>query len=295
MRVGLVGAGRAGRALALLLVRAGWPVTTIASRTPAHARALALQTGAQDCGASATAALAGCDVLLLAVPDDAIAGVAALLAGEPLSGKAVVHLSGALSLEPLAVLHEGGAHTGSLHPVYPFSDAPPESLAGVAFALEASDDGLLATLQALVAALGGQALYVPPGQKRRYHLALTLASNYTITLAALAQNLLTRMHIEPQAARMALSALVSATAENLRVRGLPAALTGPVSRGDLGTIQGHLDALRESPADGELLDLYRLLGTATVPLYREMGGSEATARSMERLFKGEAGHAQDRP
>ncbi len=295
MHVGLVGAGRAGRALALLLARAGWPVTTVASRTPAHARALALQTGAQDCGDSAAAVLAGCDVLLLAVPDDAIARVAAVLAGEPLAGKAVVHLSGALSLEPLAALHEGGAHTGTLHPVYPFTDVPPESLAGVAFALEASDASLRATLQALVTALGGQALLVPPGQKRRYHLALTLASNYTITLAALAHGLLTRIQIEPQAASMALGALVSATADNLRVRGLPAALTGPVARGDLGTIQGHLDALRESPADVELLELYLLLGAATVPLYREMGGSEATACAMEKLFKGETGHAQDRP
>ncbi len=145
----------------------------------------------------------------------------------------------------LAALAERGVQVGSLHPAYPFADVDTaiSGLPGSTFAVEAQDEPLRSWLFEIVAALDGRALAIPPGGKAIYHAALVIASNYTVTLYALAESLLTGLGADKAAADAALDALLAGTVENLKAQGVPDALTGPLVRGDVGTIAAHLAAL----------------------------------------------------
>lgn len=276
----VIGAGRVGTALAVGLGAAGYRITGVYSRTPASAAALAQRSGAA-VFASAAAAAQAAELILLTVPDDAVGAAAAALAGADLRGRGVIHTSGALDAGPLAVLAAAGAAVGSLHPAFPFATrAVHAPLAGVTFAVEAEDARLRGWLLALVAALGGRALLIPPGGKAAYHAALVLVSNYTVTLYALGLRLLAGLGADPAAAAQALNALLAGTTANLGALGVPAALTGPLVRADQGTIAAHLDALDR--ADPEAAQVYRLLGRLTLPLAQARGvDTEPLARLLE--------------
>ncbi|HYO88597.1 MAG TPA: DUF2520 domain-containing protein [Candidatus Limnocylindrales bacterium] len=289
--LGIVGAGHVGSALARLLAAHGWRVAAVYSRTPAHAAGLAEAVGALPAD-SPSAVLAAADLTLLTVPDDAIAPLAdtmaAAVAATVTPPRAVVHTSGALGADVLAPLAARGLRTGSLHPAFPFA-VPAPSLAGAAFAVEAADDGLRADLLALVAALGGVPLIIPHGGKAQYHAALCIASNYAVTLYAIAERLLTGLGIPADAADSGLNSLMAGTVENLRLRGLPNALTGPLVRADVGTLQLHLRALRR--VDPALVAVYSGLARQTYPLLQARG---VAITEIERLLKEEETHAPDR-
>ena len=262
----MVGAGKVGGTLARLLAARGYVITMIYSRTFAHAEVLA-----QTVGARAVEALdeIDADLVLLTVPDDAITATAAGLAG--FTGKAAIHTSGARDVTALASLASRGVQVGSLHPAYPFADVETaiSGLPGSTFAVEAQDDPLRSWLFELVAALDGRALAIPPGGKATYHAALVIASNYTVTLYALAESLLTGLGAEQAAADAALDALLAGTMANLKAQGVPDALTGPLVRGDAGTIAAHLAAL--DALDESLAEVYRRLARLTLPLVRARG------------------------
>lgn len=287
--LGVIGAGRVGSALARLLAARGWAIAAVYSRNEADAAALAGAVGAQRVTAPASV-VAAADLTLLTVPDDAIATLAGQLAAasESLNSGGLVHCSGALGAEALAPLAARGMRTGSLHPAYPFAGGLPD-LRGVAFAVEAEDDDLRAVLLALVDALGGTPLIIPPGGKAQYHAALTIASNYAVTLYSLAERLLVALDIPAAMADQALNGLLAGTVGNLRAQGLPDALTGPLARADLGTLRLHLRALES--VDPEIAALYADLARQTYPLLRARGvGTDA----IEQLLKEEETHAFDR-
>jgi len=265
----VIGAGRVGTALAALLYERGYTVAAVYSRSPTSAATLAHRVGAA-AAQSAVAAAQEADLILLTVSDDAVAEVAAALVGHDLRGRGVAHTSGALSASVLDPLRAAGASVGSLHPVYPFAARGADtSLAGVAFAVEATDEPLRGWLIDAVATLGGYVLNIPPGGKPVYHAALVLMSNYTVTLYALALRLLTGLGADEAACQQALNALLSATAVNLSALGVPDALTGPIVRADRRTIAAHLDALEQTNAD--TAHVYRLLGRLTLPLAAARG------------------------
>lgn len=263
--IGIIGAGKVGTVLARLLVQAGVSVTAVASRTPEHADALARSVGARAV-ASPRDVVQYASLILLTVPDDAVSDVVAHLADVDGQGRAFVHTSGALDASVLAPLASHGAMIGSLHPVYPFADvdAAVRGLPGATFAVEADDARLMDWLVGVVALLNGRVLVIPPGTKARYHAALVLASNYTVTLYAVAESLLAGLGAEPDTVRGALNPLVQATIENLVAHGIPAALTGPLVRADVGTIAAHLRALEA--VDPRLADVYRELARLSYPM-----------------------------
>lgn len=284
--LGIIGAGRVGSALAQLLAARGWTVAAVHSRTPAHAAALAGVVGAQQADTPANVVVAA-DLTLLTVPDDAIATLVEHLAAADLAAGALAHTSGALGAEMLAPLAEKGLRTGSLHPAFPFAGELPD-LRGVAWAVEAEDRGLRADLLALVAALDGMPLIIPRGGKAQYHAALSIASNYTVTLYSIAERLLTALGIPAAAADQALDGLMAGTAGNLRSQGLPEALTGPLVRADMGTLRLHLRAL--GSVDPAVAALYISLARQTVPLLRARG---VPIEAIEQLLKEEETHASD--
>ncbi|MBI5669403.1 MAG: DUF2520 domain-containing protein [Chloroflexi bacterium] len=270
--LGFVGAGKVGSTLARLWFQTGYAVRAISSRNRAKAETLAEQVDARVV-ATADEVIAAADLILLTVPDDAIEPLAASLQRESLMGKGVIHTSGARDASVLAVLAARGALTGSLHPAFPFADVETavQRLPGATFALEAESPPLRGWLRDLVLALDGRVMVIPPGQKAVYHSALVIASNYTVTLYAIAERLLTAIGAERDAAEGALNTLVQGTVDNLRETGIPAALTGPLTRADAGTIRRHLQVLRQ--IDPLVADLYLQLARLSLPMVRARGVS----------------------
>jgi predicted short-subunit dehydrogenase-like oxidoreductase (DUF2520 family) len=281
----IVGAGRVGSTLSQTLHWRGYNVTAVYSRTPASAQRLADKLGTRAVSSAAEAAQ-NANLTFLTVPDDAIAGVCEALARDvDLSGRAVVHTSGVTSMAALATAKVRGAMTGGLHPMLPIMDAelsPRMAFSvpwvakspDVTFGVEA-EDGLLRTwLSAMVKALNGVALWLHPGQDRaRYHAAGVIASNYLVTLFAEALGLLNSLETDASTdeaiIRQTLVHLVDSTLHNVKAVGAVQALTGPIARGDAGTIRRHLEALEQS--DPELADLYRVLGRRTLRLAAARG------------------------
>lgn len=273
-RLVIVGAGRVGSTLALAARRAGYPVTAVYNRTPARAQALAQLVGAAACTDLATAIAAG-DLVFLAVSDDAIAAVDAAGAAFWRPGMGVVHHSGLHGSGILRHAAAAGALTGTLHPLQTIADprTAVDLLAGAYFGLSGHPD-LLPLLRDFVLALGGQPLIVPDGAKPLYHAAAVFASNYVVACFATAVDLLAGLGIARDDAAHALLPLIRGAVNNLDRRGLPAALTGPIARGDLGTLQVHQQQLAAQRPD--LLGLYRCLGRATVPVAAAQGHLPST-------------------
>lgn len=245
-------------------------VAAVFSRNEARRHGLAARVGAQAASTHAEAA-ALADLTILAVPDDVLDVVVANLAPVAWAGKGVVHTSGVYGAAVLTPLASRGAMIGGLHPAFPFADVEMavERLPGATFAVEAEDAALRGWLHGLVAVLNGRVLDVPPGSKALYHAALVIASNYTVTLYAAAERLLLGLGADRAAADAALNALVGVTVENLRRQGVPDALTGPLVRGDIGTVAAHLRALHA--ADPALEAAYRMLARLTFPLVEARG------------------------
>ena len=278
--LGIIGAGKVGQTLTRLLFQRGYTIKAVYS--PNHAHDLAKRVGSV-VTSTPQSVLDSVDLALLTVPDDVIVPVAAQLALANLAGKAVVHTSGVHDAGQLAILAGRGAMVGSFHPAYPFADVESAlaGLAGTTFGVEAESSTLMTWLDEMVHALDGRILKLPPGSKASYHAALVLVSNYTVTLYAAAERLLHTLSDDREAVDGALNALLAATVTNLRETGIPDALTGPLVRGDTGTIAAHLEALDQW--DARLANVYRDLGLLTFPLLqaRELA-TEALEQVLER-------------
>ncbi|MGJ3238184.1 MAG: Rossmann-like and DUF2520 domain-containing protein [Anaerolineae bacterium] len=277
--ISLIGAGKVGYTLARLWFDSGYTIKAVYNRTLTKAQTLAQYIDAQAV-TTLIQAVAPADLICLTVPDDTISPLAEQLADFSWQGKAVIHASGAHSIDVLQPLADAGAMVGSLHPAFPFAD--PESayatLVGAIIAIEASDERLQVWLRGLVTALKGDVLVIPAGQKARYHASLVIASNYMVTLYAVAQGLLRDLGAEPQAVDNALLTLMQATLTNIAEQGIPTALTGPLTRADISTLQAHLDALD----DPNLRQAYIALARLAYPMLAERGVDIPT---IERLLQ----------
>jgi predicted short-subunit dehydrogenase-like oxidoreductase (DUF2520 family) len=269
-RIGIVGAGRAGGALARALATVGWPVVAVASRTPASAARLAAALTGASAVAGPQEVADRADLVFLTVPDAAIGPVAASVAWRP--SQAVVHTSGVDSLAPLAPARQAGALAGSLHPLQTFAPSPAADplapFAGITCALE-GDAALLPRLEAVVAALGARPLRLPAEAKPLYHAAAVVASNYLVTLLHLAAELWDAFGVDERTAISALLPLVQGAVDNVAAHGPRRALTGPIARGDVATVEKHLSAIAR--ARPEALAPYRALALATLALARSAG------------------------
>jgi predicted short-subunit dehydrogenase-like oxidoreductase (DUF2520 family) len=235
----------------------------VASRSAASAERLAERLNGCRAVENAQTVAGAADLAFIATPDDAIGSVAAQVRWRP--GVWVVHVSGAESLSVLEPARCAGAAVGSIHPLQTFADTEHAvaSMPGSTFALEGGG-ALLDCLRQMVAALRGRAVELRPQDKALYHAAAVLVSNYVVTLMDMATRLWQQFEADPDSAAQALLPLLQGTVDNLRRLGLPDALTGPIARGDLGTVQRHLEALEAMAPD--LLLAYRELGLQTIPV-----------------------------
>ncbi len=287
--LGFIGLGKVGIPLARLWYAAGFSVSAVYSRTSAKAADLGAQIGAM-AAVKPEEVIEAADLTLLTVPDDAIETIAHGFQRKDWSGKAVIHTSGARDGTALRALAERGVMVGSLHPIFPFADVETSvtNVPGTVFALEAESEVLRSWLTGMVEALRGHILAIPAGKKAVYHSALVFASNYTVTLYAIAEQLLVGLGAEQATADQALNGLMRGTLENLREQGIPGALTGPLVRGDVGTIAAHLESLADTP----FAELYRQLARHSYPMLQ---ARQVNIDFIERIMRQSENHAIDNP
>ena len=282
LKTGFVGAGTTGTALAVRLSQKGWPVVGVSSRTLSSAEKLA--TRVSDCQVCHTAQeLADvAEMVFITTPDDVIAQVCSEVHWH--KGQSVLHCSGAHSVDILEPAKKLEAAVGSFHPLQTFADAARAigNLPGSTFGLEA-EEPLLSTLKELTSLLDGNWVELKPGDKVLYHAAAVFACNYLVTLVKLALDLWKDFGVSPQEATRALLPLLRGTLNNIHSIGLPNCLTGPVARGDLGTLERHLKAL--DAKNPSLLTTYKGLGLQTIPIALAKGKvNEHKAEEMRALL-----------
>jgi predicted short-subunit dehydrogenase-like oxidoreductase (DUF2520 family) len=275
--VSLVGPGRAGKAFARSWIEAGGNLSEVIARDSSRAG-----DGAREIGGGSPRGLdephADCDILVLAVPDDAIAPAARSLAGR-LRCRAAFHFSGALAAGALDPLGSSGTAVGSLHPLRVFTGASGETWRGALVAIEGDNDAVEIG-ENLVRAIGGRARRITPEAKPLYHAAATLAAGGTAAVVSLATRAWAQVGIPEEEARPALAGLAARAAEAAASRGFEEAFTGPVARRDIGTVRAHRDALAALPDAGRL---YALLAAETLRRTPGRGREEDILTLIERL------------
>ena len=279
-RIAVVGPGRLGASLARALVDAGYGVAAVAGHSRGAAERLASRLGPGVVAVSAPEAVLRCGLVFLTVPDAAIGSLAAELPWR--AGQAAVHCSGALGLDLLDPAVEAGASAGCLHPLQSFasSDGEPERFRGIVCGVEGAPP-LGERLERMVAGLGAASVRLEGVDRARYHAAAVFASNYAVATAAAAVRAWTAAGLPPERSRDALAPLLLGAAGNVAARDLPQALTGPVARGDVETVERHLAALAGEPG---LAALYRQLGAELLRL--DLGLDAATLARLRELLGG---------
>lgn len=287
----VVGAGAAGAGLARALSQVGWPVDALVCRDAARAREQAARVGA---GRALTfAALlaerpraGGPLLVLLAVPDRAIAEVAGQLAARHWpAGSVALHVSGSVAVDALAPLRGAGLAIGACHPLKSFVDVVRDGagLAGTVFAVE-GEPAALALAERLARAVGGEPFRLQPGTRGAWHAAASHAANHLVALLDQALDLGERAGLSRDAARSALVRLMAGTLEHLTHAPPGRALTGPLVRGDVEVIAAHLAALEGLGPD--LDSAYRALARrALILASRERGLDDATRARLAALLQ----------
>lgn len=267
--VGIVGAGAVGTALGVAIGRAGWPVVAVASRDPGRRERFRSLVPDAKAFMEPAAILDEVELAILAVPDDAIASIAGSI--RLYSGQALVHTSGLLGAEVLAPAAAAGSQIGAFHPLVSFTADVERSVAalrGSTIALE-GDERLVGLLADLAEALGALPVRLPRGGKPAYHAAAVLASGGLVALLDAIVALGAQVGLDERGALTVYGRLVEQTLANARSLGVRAALTGPVARGDTGTLEAHLAVLRRLAPD--VVELYLAAAQREIRLAAERG------------------------
>ncbi len=272
-RFALIGPGRVGSAISRALFEHGYQPVAVIGRSLRSTREVCSFIGCDMSLATTDLGAAGsAELILLTVPDDRIAAVASQLQRivNPEPGTTVLmHFSGVHAASVMSQ-PKGAMLLFSVHPLLPFADRQQayERLECAPYFGE-GDLAAYPVAKTLCSTLGGKLQFLCPEMKHLYHAAACLASNYLVTLIAEASSLLEECGIERAQGETALLPLLEATLHNVATSGTKKGLTGPIVRGDVGTLTAHLQALENSPTG--LLDLYRLLGSKTVLLAESSG------------------------
>ncbi len=263
LELGFIGAGTVGTALAIKLSSQGYYISAVSSRS--HSSAIKLAESVKNCQVFDTnqKVADNANLIFITTPDDSIASVANTVSWYP--SQSVVHCSGADSTVSLQAAREAGANVGVIHPLQTFASVEKaiENMPGSTFALEA-EEPLISILKKISHSLGGNWIILQTQDKVIYHAAAVITCNYLVTLVKLATDLWGTFNIPTHRATQALLPLIRGTLHNIETVGIPQCLTGPIARGDTGTIKKHLTAIQELIP--EVLTAYQELGRHTVPI-----------------------------
>ncbi|MFC1664343.1 Rossmann-like and DUF2520 domain-containing protein [Pseudomonadota bacterium] len=278
-KIGFIGAGKCGSALAKVLSENGYSVIGIASRREESAEHLANQIPRAKSMLSAEL-VAMCGLVFVTVPDEAIQSIAAQHQWR--KGQYVVYCSGALELKSLDIVLNFGAVRGCFHPLQSLTNNTASNpFDQISFGIEA-DLPLFPILEKMAHQIGGSVIDLKGINRARYHAAAVFASNYIVALHSAAARIWASAGLAADSAQNALNPLTMGAVENLKLTTLTQALTGPIARADTATIKSQLAGLASTP---DLLRLYRNLGLELLNL--DLGHSDITKSTLEQLLKGD--------
>lgn len=267
--IGIIGAGRVGAVLGAALRAEGHAIVGVSAVSDAsRERAETLLPGVPILAVEEVVRRA--ELVVLAVPDDQLAPLAAGLAAVDVvpGGQVFLHVSGAHGIQVLAPLAERGSAVAALHPAMTFTGTAADlpRLVGCPVAITAHGS-VEAVAQALVLEIGAQPVTIAEADRALYHAAMSHGANHLVVLVSQARQLLAQLGVEDPGALLR-HLLTAALDESLRHGA--AALTGPVRRGDAGTVSAHLEALAEADASrashepGDVEATYRALALAAL-------------------------------
>ncbi|OGC09915.1 hypothetical protein A2V82_03765 [candidate division KSB1 bacterium RBG_16_48_16] len=276
--IGIIGAGRLGASLARALSEAGCTVPAVCDRDVRKAEQTASSCGDVTIACAIDSLPQHLTLVILAVPDDDIVKVGIQLAQHltPDEDRIVAHTSGVLNADVLSAVLPHHKLVASMHPVQTLSGSEKDwkRLFNITYGIQGPPDAVH-RLKNIVHKLDGKIVLVQPAGKALYHLACVIAANFTVGLQHAAVRMLNAIGIEERDALTMLAPLVRATLENILEQGPASALTGPVSRGDIGTVKKHYDHLEKKLP--ELLTLYSALSKYLVSIAVQQGKADEKA------------------
>jgi predicted short-subunit dehydrogenase-like oxidoreductase (DUF2520 family) len=211
------------------------------------------------------------NTVFICTPDDLISKVCKNLYKDKTgNGKIIIHFSGSKPLNVLKKAKENGDHIASIHPLKSFASIPEaiKTLKGTEYGITYTDKkGEWATKE-IVKLLKGNSIFVKDEAKPIYHAAACIASNYLVTLINHAVYINEKIGIEPQASTRGLLNLIEGTVENIKKIGAKKSLTGPIARGDTGTIKAHIKMF-DKIIEKKDMEIYKVMGKKTADLARE--------------------------
>jgi predicted short-subunit dehydrogenase-like oxidoreductase (DUF2520 family) len=282
----IVGCGRVGTALAKYLAEAGYILAGLASKSLSSAKRVADLTGSVNFTDTAWEVTRKADIVFITTPDGAIKEACDSIAVKNgfNSGSVVLHCSGALTSTMLLTARNCGASIGSMHPLQSFASTEysHNPFSGIVTSVE-GDKKATDAASLVAAALGSGCVTIKTEAKILYHASAVVASNYLVTLLDLSLNLIRQAGVPADEAFRSLKPLIDGTLSNIEKLGVHDALTGPIARGDIQTIENHiLEIGSETP---HLLPLYKILGLYTVEIAKGKGTlSDTVCGNLKKLF-----------
>ena len=282
----IVGCGRVGSALAKYLAEAGYIPAGLASKSLSSAKRVADLTGSASFTDTAWEVTRKADIIFITTPDGTIKETCESIAVKNgfNAGSVVLHCSAALTSTILLPAKNCGASIGSMHPLQSFASTEysHNPFSGIVTSVE-GDKKATDTASRVVADLGSGCVTIQTEAKILYHASAVVASNYLVTLLDLSLNLIRQAGVPADDAFRSLKPLIEGTLANIEKMGTRDALTGPIARGDIQTIENHL--LEIGSKTPNLLPLYRILGFYTVEIAKgKRTLSDAVLGSLKKLF-----------
>jgi predicted short-subunit dehydrogenase-like oxidoreductase (DUF2520 family) len=299
----IIGAGRLGTTLAAVLATKpvpGLKVKYIASRTEKSLKKVKKIIGKHGREIIFTRDIVegvkDCSVVFICTPDDEIEKVCNNISKNAelsLKGKYFIHFSGSKRLEVLNNAKKLGAHVASIHPMKSFASITDSisTIGGTVYGITFEKSHLWREstevnnlIIKIVDSLGGTAVEVKDNDKPLYHAAACVASNYLVSLVNYAVEINEKIGIKPEDSLKGLMGLIESTINNIKKLGTKKALTGPIARGDTGTIKEHLDYFKKNSEKGDY-SLYKALGLATSKIaYKNKWISRRTFEEFKTIF-----------
>ncbi|MBL7180052.1 MAG: Rossmann-like and DUF2520 domain-containing protein [Pseudomonadota bacterium] len=282
----IVGCGKVGKALGKFLTAAGYRAAGFAGRSLSSAREAADIARSGHCSDAPWEVTRNADIVFITTPDGAIKDTCdSISRNNGFAGNVIVlHCSGALPSTILSAAKVHGAYTGSMHPLQSFASADYDfnPFRGIIVTVEGDNEAVLAAKE-IASDLSATAVTLLTEAKTLYHASAVVASNYLVTLLDLAFRLINAAGIAGQDAFNVLKPLIDGTLANIEKVGIPKALTGPIVRGDVETVEKHLKEIGSK--NPELLALYKTLGFHTIAIAKAKGTiSESAAAQLKKIL-----------
>lgn len=285
MKIGIIGPGKVGQAMAAYCRNKGMNVLGIYGRSDQKTSQAAKQLQMKQYQ-SLSELVELADLIFVTVSDQAIPSVSKQIAdGRNLTGKFVFHCSGALSSEVLGECMKSGAVTGSIHPLKAFAGGKEDvtSLESAYLTAE-SQAGREPAVDAMLKKLGNPYRWIPPSAKSLYHGAAVVMSNYMVTLVEEGLTYLREAGFDDDTSLSMMMPLMRGTLSNIESKGTVDGLTGPLVRNDQEVIHAHMASVSQHLGE-DAEKLYRHLGRKTVAMVQGRRMDDATAKGLSELLK----------